>query len=396
MASVSRDVSPVLKGFQMTDTISIVGAGLGGLMLARVLHMHGIAATVYEAEASPAARTQGGMLDIHDDSGQIALKAARLHNEFVELIHAGGQATRVLDQAGTVLLEQPDGGDGGRPEVLRADLRKLLLESLPEGTVRWGHKLATVCPQADGRYAMTFADGGVVMADLVVGADGAWSKVRPLVSGATPAYTGITYIETYLIDADVRHPATAQAVGSGGFFATAPGKAIFAHREPDARLHTYVALRKPLDWVHEMEAADPGDALARTAAEFRGWHPSLTALITAGQTAPVFRPVHTLPASHRWERVPGVTLLGDAAHVMAPVGEGANLAMLDGAELAEAIAASPGDLESALRAYEAKLFPRSEAASAGSAQVLNLCLDDDAPHSLVQFFLNPQAASEVD
>ncbi|WP_231993264.1 NAD(P)/FAD-dependent oxidoreductase [Mitsuaria sp. 7] len=119
----------------MTRTIAIVGAGLGGLMLARVLHVHGIASTVYEAETSPTARTQGGMLDIHDDSGQIALKAARLHDAFVRLIHPGGQASRVLDATGAVLLDQPDDGNGGRPEVRRGELRRLLLDSLPADTV---------------------------------------------------------------------------------------------------------------------------------------------------------------------------------------------------------------------------------------------------------------------
>lgn len=222
----------------MTRTISIVGAGLGGLMLARVLHVHGIASTVYEAESSPAARAQGGMLDIHHDGGQLALKVARLHEEFVRLIHPGGQASRVLDKAGTVLLDQPDDGSGGRPEVRRGELRQLLLEALPAGTVCWGHKLASVEPVQGGRHALTFAHGAVVKTDLLVGADGAWSKVRPLLSEAAPAYVGTTFVETCLSDADVRHPQSAKAVGGGALFAMEPGKGIFAHREPDGVLHT--------------------------------------------------------------------------------------------------------------------------------------------------------------
>lgn len=375
--------------------IAIIGAGLGGLMLARVLHVHGIAATVYEADSSPQARSQGGMLDIHADSGQRALKAAGLHDAFRALIHAGGEASRVLDQHGTVLLDEGDDGTGGRPEVPRGELRRLLLGALPAGTVRWGHKLASAATLGGGQHLLHFAHGATATSELLVGADGAWSRVRPLLSSAQPAYSGITFIETYLLDSDRRHRASAQAVGAGALFALAPGKGIQAHREADGVLHAYVALRKPESWLAGIDFADPAAARARIAAEFSGWAPALTALITDADTPPVPRPVHMLPVDHRWQRVAGTTLLGDAAHLMAPAGEGANLAMLDGAELAQALAAHRDDVEAALLAYETALFARSSAAAAESERVLRLCLGDDAPHSLVQFFTAMQDGGQV-
>ncbi len=377
----------------MNAPVTIIGAGLGGLTLARILHAHGIAATVYEAEASAHARPQGGMLDIHADSGQLALRAAGLFDAFLRIIHPGGQATRVLDKEGNVLLDDPDDGTGGRPEVPRGELRRLLLDSLPVGMVRWGHKLKAVSPLGGAWHRLTFADGSTTATDLLVGADGAWSKVLPLVSQATPTYTGLTFVETWLFDGDTRHRASAQAVGGGSLFALAPGRAIQAHREPEGVLHTYVALRKPKDWINSIDWSSQVTASACVAAEFAGWAPALRALITESDVPPVPRPIHALPVEHRWERVPGVTLLGDAAHLMAPSGEGANLAMLDGAELGQALAACSGDVEGALLAYEKGLFVRSAAAAAEARAMSDVLYGDHAPQSLLNFFTSIQPVS---
>lgn len=168
------------------------------------------------------------------------------------------------------------------------------------------------------------------------------------------------------------------------------GKGIQAHRESGGTLHTYVALRRPRDWFAGIDFTDPAAAAARVAREFDGWAPAPTALITDGDAAPVLRPLHALPDGHRWDRVPGVTLLGDAAHLMIPSGEGANLAMYDGADLGKAIAAHPGDVEAAFTEYERVLFPRSAAEAADAAHLHELMFGDDAPHSLIDMLAGPE------
>ncbi|MFJ2911788.1 FAD-dependent oxidoreductase [Streptomyces sp. NPDC087228] len=354
----------------MHTPVTIIGAGLGGLVLARVLHLHGIPVTVYEAESSPTARSQGGMLDIHDRNGQLALKAAGLTDEFRSIVLEGRQAIRLLGRDGTVLFDKADDGTGESPEVQRGELRQILLDALPAGTVRWGHKATGVRTLTEGRHEVTFAGGTAVATSLLVGADGAWSQVRPLLCDTTPAYVGRSFVETHLHDADIRYPATAKAVGDGTLVALDPdgnGKWFVAHREKDGTLHTYITLTKPQDWFATIDFTDAAAAAARIAEEYDGWAPELTALITAGETAPVLRPLHALPVGHRWDRVPGVTLLGDAAHLSTPNGEGANLAMQDGAELGKALAAHPDDIETALTEYERELFPRSAAAAAAVA-----------------------------
>ncbi|HTJ33269.1 MAG TPA: FAD-dependent monooxygenase [Dactylosporangium sp.] len=166
-------------------------------------------------------------------------------------------------------------------------------------------------------------------------------------------------------------------------YALAPGKGLLAHRERGGTLHNYVFISAPQPWFAAIDFTDAAAAAARIAQEFDGWAPELTALITDSDTPPVLRPLYTLPIGHRWDRVPGVTLLGDAAHLTAPNGEGANLAMYDGSELAKAIADHPDDVETAVIEYERAMFPRSTEAAVEGAEGHDLLFGEGTPYALL-------------
>ncbi|GAA4939740.1 hypothetical protein GCM10023238_01740 [Streptomyces heliomycini] len=179
----------------------------------------------------------------------------------------------------------------------------MLLDSLPAGTVRWNHKVTAVRTLDDGRHQVDFADGTTAVADLLIGADGAWSRVRPLLSTATPQYFGVSAVETFLFDAPTRHPAP-PGRGRRITVRARPRHGLLAHREGDGTLHTYAQLRGPWTGSNGLDSPTPPPR-RRVAQEFSGWAPELTALITDSDTPPVLRPIFTLPTGHRWDRMAG-------------------------------------------------------------------------------------------
>ncbi|MFJ7212525.1 FAD-dependent oxidoreductase [Amycolatopsis sp. NPDC098790] len=365
-------------------TIAIIGAGPGGLALARVLHVHGFESVVYERETSRDARGQGGMLDIH--SGQRALREAGLLDDFFAIARGEGQDMRLLEPDGTLLLQEdtPDDAPLLRPEVDRADLRDLLLDSLPAGTVRWGRAF-----ESAENGVVRFADGSSTTYELLVGADGAQSRVRPLVTDARPEHTGQNVVEVGIPDVDRTHPELAAMVGRGTYWAIGGGRSLAAQRNGDGRVRIGISFYDTAeDWfaTSGIPFDDPAAARARLIDLLPGWDARFAALIEACDDTVARRSMTTLPIGLTWPSKPDVTLLGDAAHLMPAVGEGANQALLDGASLGRALAAHPDDYPAAIEEYEREMFARTSAAAKMSAGMQELLRSPDAAQRLLEFF----------
>jgi 2-polyprenyl-6-methoxyphenol hydroxylase-like FAD-dependent oxidoreductase len=366
--------------------IAIVGAGPGGLILARILYLNGIKAHVFEKERAPSVRSQGGSLDMHADSGQFAIQAAGLGSEFKAIARYGDQESRVYDKHGTLVHIDTNVEGKDRPEVDRGQLRKMLIDSVPAAGIGWDHELEAISLGSEGVTELAFKNGYKSHFDLVVGADGAWSKVRPVVSKARPIYSGVVFVELGIDDVDRRHPELARMAGGGLTFALGDSKALVSHRDANAHLGIYAALRAPEDWIRKggLETSSPAAARSSLATQFSGWAPELLELIRQSGDKITPRAIYGLEPGHRWEHRPGVTLLGDAAHLMSPFGgDGANLAMLDAAELGEVLI-KDREWNRSVQRWEASMLSRADPAARAAWDALGDTFSEHGLSHMVQ------------
>lgn len=374
----------------MKGTVGIVGAGPGGLMLARLLQMNGVDVAVFERDDSPAARFSGGSLDMTAEAGRKAIRAAGLDTAFQRF--ARPEAYTIADEAGRITLRIPALRFGSRrPEIDRADLRGMLLSSLAPHTVRWGRRYAGMSDSGSGKR-LYFEDGSTADVDLVVGADGARSRLRPLVTDLAPEYSGVTLLQGDIPEPARDCPAILDWVGGGNFFALGRSIGVFAQARSSGALSLYLSQRIPAaDGLAGLDLSGRAAVQAYAGRILPGWHPALVEAVAAAAPLSARALLRTVP-DQSWPHRPDITLIGDAAHVMTPYGgQGANMAMLDALLLSRALLESRDGPAAAIARYEREMFARSGRVQRETAALQEAFHAPDAAERVPRVLMGPFA-----
>ncbi len=344
--------------------IAIVGGGPGGLTLARLLEMAGVRVTVYERDVNAAVRVQGATLDLHEESGLAALRQAGLMAAFEANYRPGADRVRIMDKHAATLLDEHVNAKNefSRPEIDRGPLRKILLDALQADTLCWDSHLIRLGRDGD-RWKLEFQNGSVAFADLVIAADGANSKIRPLVTSLGPVYSGVTGVEGTVYHSETAAPHIHALLKGGKIFAFGDEKSLIVSAKGDGSLQFYTGCKTAESWWREsgIDFTDKAQVLAWFTAEFSGWDPIWLELFENAEPSFIPRPMYYMPLDQRWEALPDLTLVGDAAHLMPPyAGEGVNMAMLDALELSACLTDQHfPDTRAAIAAYEKRMRARA-------------------------------------
>jgi 2-polyprenyl-6-methoxyphenol hydroxylase-like FAD-dependent oxidoreductase len=376
--------------------IAIVGAGPGGLTLAKLLQLKGANVKLYERDFDKNARVQGSPLDLHEESGLAAIRKANLFNEFKQNFLPRADRKLITNERAEIFfsdhdtkLEENFGSEYFRPEIDRGTLRKILLESLQPETVVWDSHFISMEAQNEG-WLLQFKNGSSLYADIVIAADGANSKIRPYITNIKAFYSGITMLEGNIYGAEKAAPHMNHFLNGGKIMAFGNSKDIFVGQKGNGDIGFGVSFKTDENWATNsgLDYADKKQVLNWFVTAYSEWSTIWYELFETATTAFIARPIYCAPLDQTWEALPNLTMIGDAAHVMPPfAGEGANVAMWDALELSEYLTSEKyKSLKEAIAFFELAMRKRAAIAAAESLENGERMHSESALKMMLDFF----------
>lgn len=373
-------------------TVAIVGGGMGGLTLARLLQMKNAVVKVYERDINRDVRVQGSTLDLHEGTGLEAMKRAGLIDEFYAHHRPVASKMRLVDQALQIKFDDHDTEktiSENRPEIDRAPLRDILLDSLNPDTVVWDSHFLSMEKQSNG-WRLHFKNGTSAYADLVIAADGANSKVRPYLSTESPVYSGVTLIEGNIYHAEKNAPKLFDFTKGGKVMAFGNEQFIGYGTKGDGSMMFVASSKVPENSVAQsgIDFKNKEQVFKWFKKEYASWSNEWHEFFTNDSVHFIPRPQYYFPLNQTWETQENLTMIGDAAHCMPPfAGEGANVAMQDAFELAACLTDNEfTDIKTAISHFEKQMIARGAEATQDTLKNTEIMHSETALEQMLVFF----------
>lgn len=374
--------------------IAIIGGGMAGLTLARLLKMQNVEVKVFEREFDQNVRVQGSTLDLHEGTGLEAMKRAGLLEEFYKHHRVDASKMLLVDRSLHIKFDDHNFAkltSETRPEIDRAPLRDILLNSLQANTVIWDSQFSSMEKENSG-WRIHFKNGTNAYADFVVAADGARSKVRPYLSSVKSIYSGITLIQGDIDQAAKSIPHFFTFAKSGKVMAFDDEKMIGFGSKADGSAMFVTCFKCPDNWLNEsgVDFKNKSQVVEWFKKEFPSWSDKWHELFANNEVHFIPRPQYYFPLDQQWETQDNLTMIGDAAHGMPPfAGEGANVAMQDSFELAEVLLSVQfSDIKTALAHFEKDMVMRGASATQQTLDNTEKMFAKNGLEQMVSFFKN--------
>lgn len=267
--------------------------------------------------------------------------------------------------------------------------RDVLIQSLKPGTIVWNSQFVAMEPHNSG-WLLHFKNGNTCYADIVIGADGANSKIRPYITAIKPIYSGITIVECNVYHAAQNAPKIWELVNGGKIFAFGDEQSLILSAKGEGSLSFYTGCKVAENWVEasNIDFNNKAQIFSWFKTAFGSWHEVYRELFASDAMWFAPRPQYHFPLDQTWTTLPNLTMIGDAAHRMPPyAGEGVNMALQDAFELAECLTSNNfTDVLTAMEHYETQMLQRASAVTQMTLSSTAMLHSDDPINRMLAMF----------